>query len=147
MMPRLNLGFFRSYRGIWVARADNPSADDMEFPQGEPISAYYPYIPTGGFLIPEALFNLPPSARSGTMSIAFDPDDYWALDTFDEINRELLGRGAVVEAKEASGKSLISDWDIARSFTGVSHPARWIRLDQPPLVRSFPDLMNTLVSA
>jgi ThiF family len=130
---------------VRLARADNPSESELEYPQGEPVSVYYPYLPTGGILIPEELFDLPDGSTSGTMEIIFDPDDMWLTESFEDLNVSLLGRGAVVDASGVEGTKIADREDVARTFTGAVRSARWVRLSEAPLTSTFPELMELLV--
>lgn len=117
---------------VRLARSSDPAESATEYPQGEPFTVYYPYLPTGGFLIPQELFELPPAARHGEFEVVLDPDEMWLTEALgDNVDLQLLGHGAVTRL-ETPTEVLVDSSRIARGFTGPTWKGRWTWVPEAP---------------
>lgn len=130
---------------VRLARSADPSQSAAEYPQGEPASAYYPYLPTGGILVPEQAFILGQGACSGSMRIAFDPDDAWLTESPGEpVAAPLLGVGALVSLKDRRGAMIVEAGELAQNFVGTEWNGRWVQLAEAPMTLDLGEFIRHL---
>lgn len=131
---------------IRLAREGDPSRFEAEYQQGEPASAYFPYMPAGGILIPPEAFVLSEDIKAGTMRVRFDPDDAWLTEPIgNPASEPLLGVGALVALSDGTADLLVDD-EIVRSFIGAEWNGRWVHLPAAPITLDLGSLMRLLVA-
>lgn len=129
-----------------AARAPIGQSPVPEEPQGEPMSAYYPYT-DGAMLLIDSDWQIPPTHDRGWLKIALDARPVGDA-AGGGIEAPLL-RGVVVEV-QSSDRVVLERADRA-IVDSVADPVmvvgRWLRIDPPPPVGPPPDGLNGLAAA
>lgn len=100
----------------------NPTErESLEEPLGEPVTTYYPYCP-GSIVITDSSKQVSPDHNAGTLTVLLEPESLPAI------------RAKVLDVRAQNGKKLFA-FDSC-PFTGKEIPATWIRLSEPPFVKT-----------
>jgi hypothetical protein len=150
LLDRSTRAWKPSYTAAWLVaekvpyllallRADEKEMREVETPQGEPLSSYFPGVPGTVLFVPDAMLSVPEDATAGSGRIGFAQ--------FEEP--QLWVRGAVVELVEKvrSRKTQTlarADEPVKRRFGGAELPFRWVRLDELPEENTPIALLNAI---
>jgi ThiF family len=153
LLDRSSRAWKPSYTAAWLVaekvpyllallRADENEMREVETPQGEPLSSYFPGVPGTVLFVPDAMLSLPEDASAGSGRIGFAQYE----------GPQLWVRGAVVELVEKvrSRKTRTlarADEPVKRRFSGAEIPFRWVRLDELPKENTPIALLNAIESA
>lgn len=137
-------------RLVDLVRTGGETLRREEDPQGEPITAYYGGIPTGGIVVDDRVIALTPSTGDhGTLAISFaNGDSRWLLPPPSPLPEgwvPLTGQGLLVQVRDASGTDLLSAPPPALSARfGQTLEGRWTFLPDPPLAASAGELWEAV---
>ena len=100
---------------------DRMERESIEEPLGEPVTTYYSYCP-GSMVIIDSSKQVGSEHKAGGITVLVQPESMPAV------------RAQVVDVRAQNGKRLFS-FDICPS-QGKEIPASWIRLSEPPFVKT-----------
>lgn len=105
-----------------------------EDPQGEPVSAFFSYAPTGSIIVPAAALAMSRSTTHGDLSIVFAEDAYWLTQLFGpNTDLSLFSQALLTRVTSPDGVDIAeADLALQDGFVGPDWPGRWVRLEQPP---------------
>jgi len=102
-----------------------------EAPQGEPVSAYFPWLQGAVIFVPAGALAVEASATSGSGRILCRVDEPPRLRL-----RGLIGELIVKSRKRKVRTVASADRALAAHFRGDEVPFRWVRLESPPAAAS-----------
>jgi len=115
---------------------------EVETPQGEPLSSYFPGVPGTVLFVPDAMLSIPEDASAGSGRIgfaSFEPPQLWVRGAVVELVEKIRSRKTRTLAR--------ADEPVKRRFGGAEIPFRWVRLDALPPENTPIALLNAIEAA
>lgn len=119
---------------VALVRRGGQELTEAEEPQGEPASIFLPYLPTGGFLVPEAILKTS-STKRGYFTVRSLSDDQWLAHS---LNPSLFdpsehGQAIVTHLCDKSKATIATAEERLTSLArGPRWKGRWIKMSKPP---------------
>ena len=107
----------------------------LEDPQGEPYSAYYPYIDTGSILVPDDLRTAAEAAESGSMTVRMLRPGPWPAA---KASADPVGQGTLLAITDESGKEATTIAPHGDRCRGDTWRGSWMRVENPPDAQCSP---------
>ena len=119
-------------RGV---RAGGATLREIESPQGEPVTDYFPYITTGGVVVPGEMLGVDPVELYGQLSLRFRSSTRLLTHLLIGLEEEsrVIGQALLAEVRGTDGRILSAAGEaLERSFQGEVWQGRWVRMPEPP---------------